>query len=104
MVIVQEELSGPGDTAPSVVSKTPIKMRQSKSRPVSSVQNAAISGGMLPQHLAVYQSTPVSPQPHQFMVQFKMCLILCPTHFILFYKRAKGRVKTGGKEMVTAVK
>jgi hypothetical protein len=77
MMIVQEELSGPGDTAPPVVSKAPIKMRQSKSRPASSVQNAMMSGGMLPQQLAVYQPTPVPPQPHQFMVQFKLCLIHC---------------------------
>jgi len=37
-----------------------------------------MSGGMLPQQLAVYQPTSVPPQPHQFMVQFKMCLIHYP--------------------------
>lgn len=79
MMILQEELSGPGDTAPSVVSKAPIKMRQSKSQPASSAQNVMMSGGMLPQQLAVYQPTPVSLQPHQFMVHFKMHLIHCST-------------------------
>jgi hypothetical protein len=55
---LQEEMSGRGDAAPSVVSKAPVKMRQSKSRTVPS--------GMMPQQLAVYQ--PMPPQAHQYMV------------------------------------
>lgn len=63
----EEELSGPGDTAPSVVSKAPIKMRQSKSRTVSSssVPSVTMSSGTLPQQLTIYQ--PVPPQAHQYM-------------------------------------
>jgi hypothetical protein len=75
LMIVQEELSGTGDTAASVVTKVPIKMRPAKSRPASSVQSATISGGMLPQQLAIYQPVPAPPQPHQFMVQFELYLI-----------------------------
>ncbi|PNF16306.1 hypothetical protein B7P43_G10823, partial [Cryptotermes secundus] len=65
----EEELSGPGDIAPSMVSKTPIRMRQSKSRTVSSsssyVPSVPMSSGMLPQQLTIYQ--PVPPQAHPYM-------------------------------------
>jgi hypothetical protein len=69
---LQEEPTGPGDTAPSVVSKAPIKMRQSKSRTTSSssVPSVTMSSGMLPQQLTVYQ--PLPPQPHQYMVQSEL--------------------------------
>jgi hypothetical protein len=75
---LQEELSAPGDTAPSMVSKAPIKMRQSKSRTTSSssssVPSVTMSSGTLPQQLTIYQ--PVPPQAHQYMVHSELYYII----------------------------
>jgi hypothetical protein len=67
-------MSGPVDTAPPVVCKMPLKVRPAKSHTSpSSIQNAQMLGGMVPQQLAVYQPIAAPAQSHQYMVWIELC-------------------------------
>jgi len=62
-------MSGPVDTAQTVFCKMPLKVRPAKAQTSpSSIQNAQMLGGVVPQQLALYQPIAAPAQPHQYMV------------------------------------